>query len=176
MERNRLEPRGTKGPAGLTFGRYLSVMVAAVLIALAIPSGGSAAPLRQARVEGYHEGPWVQTTCTFTDCNTLSKRSSLRWGLSPTHRGVALHSYSGKYHVSMRWLPSKGIYRGELDVGKYWRKRWDLHVVEQRQIDGTWTGTKLAGTTRLWTKRAPRYHQTGKFTLHRKFGFGRLVF
>ena len=51
-----------------------------------------------------------------------------------------------------------------------------LHVTDQELIDGTWTATTLAGTTKVWSKDSPRYYETARFTLHRRFGFGRLVF
>lgn len=136
----------------------------------------AAPPVRQAMVEGVHKGPWVMTSCTFTNCEDLSRRRRLEWGFSTARRGIDLRSFSGGEQMTLRWLADKGVYIGSMDVGRWWRHRVELHVVKQARIDGVWTATRLAGTTRIWTKSAPRYHHTGRFTLDRRFGLGRLVF
>ena len=116
------------------------------------------------------------TSCTWTDCEDVPRRQHLEWGFSPARRGIDLKSYSGGYHLTLRWLPEKGLYRGSRDVGRWWRRSVELKVVEQARIDGIWTATKLVGTTRVWSKSAPRYHDSGRFTLYRRFGLGHLVF
>lgn len=163
-----------KGPTSRD--RMVAIAVALLLTLLGSPSPATAAPVREAVIDGYHEGPWARKRCTFTDCDQTSSRGSLAWGLSPTPRGVKLHSYSGGYVMVLRWLPSRGIYQGEENVGRWWRRSVELHVTKQKRIEGAWTATTLAGTTKTWSKGAPRYFETGRFTLHRRFGFGRLVF
>jgi TolB protein len=155
--------------------RVAPIIFAALLMMLLLP-GSATASLRDARVEGYHEGPWVRTRCTYTNCNELAVRGTLRWGLTPTRHGVSLHSYSGGFRLDLRWVADLGIYRGARDLGRYWRQRIDLRVVERRMIDGTWTATKLTGEMKDWSKGAPKYHRVEKFTIHRHFGFGKLVF
>ena len=140
------------------------------------PRATAALPVREALVEGVHKGPWVMTSCTWTNCEDLSRRTRLEWGFSSRRGGIDLTSYSGDYHVDLRWLPDEGIYRGTANIAPYWRRQVVLRVVERERIDGVWTATELVGTTRVWARSAPRYHDTGRFTLNRRFGLGRLVF
>lgn len=170
-----------------TFGRGHSVSRVtrnSIVILLSLPAmmvgffprATAALPVREAVVEGVHKGPWVMTSCTWTNCEDLSRRTRLEWGFSPRRGGIDLTSYSGDYHVDLRWLPDEGIYRGTANIAPYWRRQVVLRAVERERIDGVWTATELVGTTRVWARSAPRYHDTGRFTLNRRFGLGRLVF
>lgn len=155
---------------------WIMVAVACSLVLVAGSSAAAVPPVRTARVEGVHRGPWRMTSCTWTNCEEFPRHQRLEWGFTPRDRAVVLHSYSGRYELVLRWVPGTGSYIGETNIGRWYRRRVEVRVSERSMIDGVWMATELAGTTRVWARRAPRYHDSGRFVIERRYGFGRLVF
>lgn len=131
---------------------------------------------RNPLLEGVFRGPWVRTSCTWSNCEDIHRRTRLTWGFSPSLRGVSLRSYGGEFRMALRRTSGHGDYTGTIAFGSRYLGRIEFHVTERELIDGVWTATEIKGTTRDWFRTDPRYHHTGTFVLRRAYGYGRLVF
>ena len=81
-----VEATGQGTRRGAIVRRAAAVGLALVMTMLGAPEL-QAAPVREAAVDGYHEGPWSRVRCTFTDCDRTAKHVNLSWGLSETDTG-----------------------------------------------------------------------------------------
>lgn len=139
------------------------ILAASIACSLAIPA--AAAPwVKKATVNGRYAGKWVETECTYTNCDETPSRQRLNWRFTPTRRGVELYSLTGDYTMNLRWLP-RGEYTGTADSGRRWKRLIEFTVTKQVQLGGVWTARKLVGHFRTWAQGAPRYHDDGRIIL-----------